>query len=80
MERCGRMSKTLKNKIKILEAHSQSSVDRSCVKQAQKATGFLVDISRLPEDLTEEQRTEAENALIKKYGFKPDSEGVVHLI
>jgi len=48
--------------------------------QAKKASGFLVELSRLPEDLTEEQREAEEKRLIKKYGFKTNAEGVVVLI
>jgi len=48
--------------------------------QAKKASGFLIDISRLPEDLTEDQREAEEKRLIKKYGFKTNAEGVVILI
>jgi len=74
------MSKTIKSKIEKLEARTQSGLDPAYVEQAQKASGFLIDISRLSADLTPEQQTAEENALIKKYGFKTNAEGVVVLI
>jgi len=48
--------------------------------QAKKASGFLVDLSRLPESLTSDQREAEEERLIKKYGFKTNAAGVVVLI
>jgi len=74
------MSKTIKSKIEKLEAHTQSGLDPDYVEQAKKASGFLVDLSRLPEGLTSDQREAEEKRLIKKYGFKTNAEGVVVLI
>jgi len=75
------MSKTIKSKIEKLEARTHSGLkEPGWAEQAKKASGFLVDLSRLPEGLTEEQREAEEERLVQKYGFKTNAEGVVVLI